>query len=259
VWCSECWRGSEARRGGALWRAAPRRDHFFVLFRAAPERVDFARVVFARAVAPLAEGPRVPLELLRPAALVAFAVSAAVARLAAALPTALAALPAADTAALPSLSMRPAARFAWPADCSAFFACRVAAAFFAAADLCALVCAISLPPFPTPERALYTRRRSRSRARCPCGSLIYTCDAEPLASANCHYKQCQKSTGSAFSTGVAVPADAVQMTGDTPGIFEMSSEETGLSGLCHFCTNCGSPLMTKSGGAHSSLTSRRAR
>src|SRR5947209_2209499 len=49
------------------------------------------------------------------------------------------ALPAAPTAALPSFSILPAARLAWPAACSAVLACRVAAAFFAAADLCAFV------------------------------------------------------------------------------------------------------------------------
>ena len=98
--------------------AAVRTGYFFVRFRDVLAREELARDDFA---------PRLP------------AVSAALTRFAAALPAALAALPAARTAASPSLSILPAARLAWLAPCSAFLACRVAAAFFAEADLCAFV------------------------------------------------------------------------------------------------------------------------
>lgn len=81
---------------------------------------------------------------------------------------------------------------------------------------------------------------------CLCGNITYTCDAEPLVTANCHCKHCQGSTGSAFSTVVVVPADSVEISGETLAIFVTTSEETGLPGQRHFCTNCGSPLLTKS-------------
>ena len=40
---------------------------------------------------------------------------------------------------------------------------------------------------------------------CLCGSIRYTCDAEPALTANCHCKHCQRQSGSAFSTIIGVP------------------------------------------------------
>lgn len=80
---------------------------------------------------------------------------------------------------------------------------------------------------------------------CLCGNVTYSCDAEPIAAANCHCKHCQKSTGSAFSTVVVVPADSLEISGDTIGIYVTTSEESGLPARRHFCTNCGSALLTK--------------
>jgi hypothetical protein len=85
---------------------------------------------------------------------------------------------------------------------------------------------------------------------CLCGKVTYVCDAEPLATANCHCKHCQKSTGSAFSTVVVVPEDSLEISGDTLAVYITTSEETGLPGRRHFCTNCGSPLLTKLDGSH---------
>ena len=118
-------------------------DYFFVLLRevlAREVRDDFARVALDGAAAARFVGfrvalPRVPLPLAAPPRVV----SAALTLFAAAFPAALAALPAPRTAASPSLSILPAARLACPVACSAFLACRVAAAFFAEADRCAFV------------------------------------------------------------------------------------------------------------------------
>jgi hypothetical protein len=116
--------------------------YFLPLLRTAGARAAFGRALAPLAVAPRALEPRAVVGLAfleRDAPLRALAVSAALARLAAALPADLTALPAARTAASPSLTILPAARLACPADFSASFAWRVAAAFFAAPDLCAFV------------------------------------------------------------------------------------------------------------------------
>jgi hypothetical protein len=110
--------------------------YFFVLLRDPPVlellvRVDFARVVFARPVVAPAEAPEADL----PREVPLRAVCSAPILFTAALPADFAALPAARTAVSASFSILPAAFLAWLADCSAFLACRVAAAFFAEADL----------------------------------------------------------------------------------------------------------------------------
>jgi hypothetical protein len=83
---------------------------------------------------------------------------------------------------------------------------------------------------------------------CLCGQVTYTCDAEPIAAANCHCHNCQRSTGSAFSTVVVAPAAAFEIHGDTLGIYDTVGD-SGSVGHRHFCTNCGSPLATKSEAA----------
>lgn len=41
--------------------------------------------------------------------------------------------------------------------------------------------------------------------RCLCGNVTYTCDADPIASANCHCHDCQKSSGGLTDLGLVSP------------------------------------------------------
>jgi hypothetical protein len=79
---------------------------------------------------------------------------------------------------------------------------------------------------------------------CVCGNVTYTCDADPIATVNCHCRDCQKSSGAAFSTNVIVPADSLQIRGDTLGVFQTSGADHGQATKRHFCRNCGSPTIT---------------
>lgn len=81
---------------------------------------------------------------------------------------------------------------------------------------------------------------------CLCGEVTYSCDADPIASANCHCQDCQKSTGSAFSTVVMVPADSFAISGETLSIFHTTGADHGQDAQRHFCSNCGSPVATTS-------------
>jgi hypothetical protein len=78
---------------------------------------------------------------------------------------------------------------------------------------------------------------------CLCGSVRLVCDAEPLAAANCHCKDCQRQTGSAFSTVVTVPADAVEVRGEV-ATFTTVGTDTGAKAHRQFCPACGSPVLT---------------
>lgn len=78
---------------------------------------------------------------------------------------------------------------------------------------------------------------------CLCGKVRYSADAEPAFTALCHCRNCQKQTGSAFSTVVAVPEAALNVTGELK-----TYEDKGESGqpiLRRFCPECGSSVMAE--------------
>ncbi|WP_409878663.1 GFA family protein [Dendronalium sp. ChiSLP03b] len=54
----------------------------------------------------------------------------------------------------------------------------------------------------------------RIRGGCMCGAIRYECSAEPIAMGNCHCRDCQRATGSAFAAALLVPSSAVTITGD---------------------------------------------
>ena len=60
----------------------------------------------------------------------------------------------------------------------------------------------------------------------------------------CHCADCQKQSGSAFSTNVLVPTASIAFEGDSRSQYV----KTGASGqkvTRNFCSNCGSPLTTE--------------
>lgn len=78
---------------------------------------------------------------------------------------------------------------------------------------------------------------------CLCGSVRYECSAEPIAMGNCHCRDCQKATGSAYASGLLVPQSAVTIIGDVK-YHEVIGDSGGLVGR-GFCPNCGSLLFSK--------------
>lgn len=51
---------------------------------------------------------------------------------------------------------------------------------------------------------------------CVCGKVTYSGTAEPIFAGICHCKTCQKASGTAFNTVVAVPADAIKIPARSP-------------------------------------------
>lgn len=79
--------------------------------------------------------------------------------------------------------------------------------------------------------------------RCLCGNITYIADAEPAFTAICHCKVCQRQAGTAFATLVAVPKEAISVSGTMK-----TFTETGGSGqpvYRRFCPDCGSPLVVE--------------
>jgi hypothetical protein len=81
---------------------------------------------------------------------------------------------------------------------------------------------------------------------CGCGAIRFVCSAEPLASFNCHCRDCQKASGAAFITAIAVPSAAVRITGQ-PKYHSVRTESGNLMSR-GFCAECGSRLFARISG-----------
>jgi hypothetical protein len=78
-----------------------------------------------------------------------------------------------------------------------------------------------------------------------CGSITYSCDAEPVMTAVCHCHDCQRQAGAASSILVAVPAGILAISGDTLSSFATIGDAHGTKTNRHFCTACGSPIVSR--------------
>ena len=80
---------------------------------------------------------------------------------------------------------------------------------------------------------------------CVCGNLRYAADTEPIFSAVCHCKTCQKQTGTAFRIVVAVPRPAVSLQGlqktYTSPISDLNPERPHPIAWCIFRKRCIAP------------------
>ncbi len=82
------------------------------------------------------------------------------------------------------------------------------------------------------------------RGGCLCGAVRYVATVEQAAATVCHCRDCQRFTGSAFATLVAVPKEALTIDGamrtfSSPG-------GSGQPLLRHFCSECGASLAEES-------------
>lgn len=75
---------------------------------------------------------------------------------------------------------------------------------------------------------------------CLCGAIRYEVSAEPIMMFNCHCRDCQRTTGSAFTPVVYVPAKAFKITKGSPRYYSTSSNMGGNKR--GFCPECGSRL-----------------
>ncbi len=76
---------------------------------------------------------------------------------------------------------------------------------------------------------------------CLCGKVRYSADAEPAFVGVCHCKNCQKGSGAAFATVVALPKQAVSVRGNLKTFNDRG--DTGKSMFRRFCPECGSSVI----------------
>ena len=78
---------------------------------------------------------------------------------------------------------------------------------------------------------------------CLCGQVRYSVSGDAVMQVNCHCKNCQRQSGSAFSTIIGVPEGALTIE----GAFKTYDDrgESGEAVLRDFCPNCGSPMFSR--------------
>lgn len=78
---------------------------------------------------------------------------------------------------------------------------------------------------------------------CLCGDIRYVCTGESIFSGNCHCRDCQRSSGGAFTPALFVSAHTVKISGAVK--YYESIGDSGNTIKRGFCPNCGSQLFTK--------------
>ncbi|MEZ7911577.1 MAG: GFA family protein [Propionivibrio sp.] len=84
------------------------------------------------------------------------------------------------------------------------------------------------------------------RGACLCGAVRYECTAEPMFAVNCHCRDCQRASGSAYLPVLMVPAAALKVVGE---VCEYAKQgDRGFVARRSFCPVCGSQLFACSDG-----------
>ena len=78
---------------------------------------------------------------------------------------------------------------------------------------------------------------------CMCGKVRYECNAEPIFMGNCHCRDCQKATGSAYEAAIGIPAAALKISGTVK--YYDSKADSGSTLSRGFCPECGARLFGK--------------
>jgi hypothetical protein len=79
---------------------------------------------------------------------------------------------------------------------------------------------------------------------CACSAIRYECDADPVMMMNCHCRDCQKASGSAYAAIVVVPKAAVKIRGEPR--YHKVVAQSGKATQRGFCPNCGSQIILMS-------------
>ena len=76
---------------------------------------------------------------------------------------------------------------------------------------------------------------------CLCGNIRYSLKSDPALVAQCHCKNCQKQSGSAFSVNLMLPVSDLDLVGELK-IYADKETTSGKPVYRGFCPECGSPI-----------------
>jgi hypothetical protein len=81
---------------------------------------------------------------------------------------------------------------------------------------------------------------------CLCGKVRYEISAQPVSTALCHCRTCQKSVGAPHLALMIVPESAFTVTGNYKEFITIAASGNKMHRA--FCPECGSPLFAKNSG-----------
>lgn len=76
---------------------------------------------------------------------------------------------------------------------------------------------------------------------CACGAIRYEFSAEPVLTVNCYCRDCQRASGAAMASVMAVPKTALKIVKGEARHYEVTGD-SGKKIRRGFCAACGSPL-----------------
>jgi hypothetical protein len=76
---------------------------------------------------------------------------------------------------------------------------------------------------------------------CACGAVRYEGEADPVAMFNCHCRDCQRASGSAYAAVILVPKAAIRINGEPR--YHRLTADSGSGIERGFCPNCGSQVL----------------
>jgi hypothetical protein len=80
---------------------------------------------------------------------------------------------------------------------------------------------------------------------CACGAIRYECTAPPLRMVNCHCRDCQHASGSAYSASLIMSAGTVRLVSGECKEYGVVAD-SGNVARREFCGVCGTPLFARS-------------
>ena len=80
---------------------------------------------------------------------------------------------------------------------------------------------------------------------CLCGSIRYTILQQPILAYTCNCRFCQKDTGTAYRSALAILNENVELIGKDISVYTYKSVEHGRELYKNFCPNCGTTISLK--------------
>jgi hypothetical protein len=78
---------------------------------------------------------------------------------------------------------------------------------------------------------------------CACSTVRYEASADPLFAGTCHCRDCQRASGGGSGSVIAVPKNALKVTGEVK--YHEVTAESGNKISRGFCPSCGSPVFVR--------------
>ncbi len=83
---------------------------------------------------------------------------------------------------------------------------------------------------------------------CLCGAIKYEVSGGPTMAAVCHCKNCQRQSGTSFSTLWGVTRESFTLAAGEPKLYSDSATDSGGTVGRYFCADCGSPIYSVTAG-----------